>query len=121
MDKPTYEELERALVIMTVTGAVAVGGEEFIQEPALGFFNSLTDDDLEKTAEVVNAVQPKFFTAEVQGGLTRTTRLLAMRPKHSWLANRFAQDVLSARPRGHASYHLGRPHATSSVGRTARA
>lgn len=65
MNKPTYEELERALVIMTVTGALATGGDECIQEPARAFFNSLTDDDLEKTAEVINAVSPKFFTVEV--------------------------------------------------------
>lgn len=65
MNKPTYEELERALVIMTVAGAAAVGGEECIQEPARGFFNRLTEDDLDKAAEVVNAVSPKFFTVEV--------------------------------------------------------
>lgn len=65
MSKPTYEELERALIVMAVTSAAAVGGEDDLQEPALGFFNSLTDDDLEKTAEVVNAVSPKFFTVEV--------------------------------------------------------
>lgn len=65
MNKPTYEELERALVVTVVTAAAAIGGEECIQEPALGFFNSLTDDDLEKAAEVVNVVSPKFFTVGV--------------------------------------------------------
>ena len=65
MTKPTYEELERALIIGITTAAVAFGGEDSIQAPALAFFQSLTEDDLEKAAEVVNAVSLKFFTVEV--------------------------------------------------------
>lgn len=65
MNKPTYEELERALILAVVTAAAAVGGEEGLEEPARAFFEAITDDDLEKTAEVVNAVSPKFFSVEV--------------------------------------------------------
>ena len=61
MNKPTYEELERALAIMTVTGAAAVGGEECIQAPALGFFNSLTAQgsgaEMHALGEVVAVLQ----------------------------------------------------------------
>lgn len=65
MNKPTYEELERSLVILSVSGFIATVGEENVQEPAKAFFRGLTDDDLKKVAETVNAALPKFFTVEV--------------------------------------------------------